>query len=548
MAEVAEETRLEVSDESNIMNYYGLKSNPLDLEEPFYFYTPHLTKSLKLFNYLTSFSNKIIVMTAPVGTGKAAFAEEFEKNQSDKKIVCKIKALRFDTPSQLLHELAEQLELNVKDNIGQVNLIKALKVYAQKVADEERVVIVIIEEAHVLADLVIEALFQLVTNEPDGRGGIKLILSAEPCVDNIDFVEAVEQLSAKASGNRDLFFYSLHPFTLEECKHYLQACFDRQGDLDKIPFSEEDYSHIHQASDGLPQKINLEAIRVMEQGLNRLIVEKKEGPRWMLASAVAICIGVGVLVTAYLWDSKPKARVSVPAVQDNQEPKPGRVTGTIERESVVTFTSADSVNETANLQPVSGEVSSITSSQPIESNSKSAMPELQVESVDPQDRVTIDLDLNVTLPENEPQKIIDDSVNTASSTQDEVVAILVPPVIEPAPDLKEEVKSGLSGYTDHERAIMSFRASDYTMQMLGSRTLESATRFMESFPSVKQFRYFETVNKGEPWFVVIFGRYQTRAQALAAVEQLPAGLQKQKPWVRRVSGIQKSIKVRDGSG
>ena len=557
MAEIPEESKLEISDEPNIINYYGLKSNPLDLEVPFYFFTSHLTKSLKLFNYLTSFSSKIIITTAPEGAGKTTFIEQFEKNQSDKKIVCKIKALKFDTPSQLLHELADELDLNVDDNIDQINLIEALQAYAKKVADKECVVIVIIEEAHVLSDSVIEALFLLVKNEPDDRGGIKLILSAVPQIDNIDFVETVERLSAKTNGKRDLFFYSLYPFTLEQCKHYLQTCFDRQGDLDKIPFSEEDYAHIHQASAGLPQKINSEAIKVMEQGLNRLIVEKKEGPRWLLASAVAICVVAGVLVTVYLWDSKP-APVAVQTVELNDKPKPDGMLGPIQRESVVTVTSAEGINEADNLKSVAmmpiNDNSSITSP-PAESELIPAAPDLQIESVEPQDPVAIELDLQVNLPENQPQKINDDSEITASFTQTkDVVANLLPPApeaqlaIEQAHDLKEESNKGLSAYTDHEQAIMGFSATDYTMQMLGSRTREGVIRFMEKFPSVKQFRVFETVNKGEPWFVVIFGRYQTRAEALAAVEDLPTGLQKQKPWVRRLSGIQKSIKVRAGSG
>jgi septal ring-binding cell division protein DamX len=53
------------------------------------------------------------------------------------------------------------------------------------------------------------------------------------------------------------------------------------------------------------------------------------------------------------------------------------------------------------------------------------------------------------------------------------------------------------------------------------------------------------VNAGKPWYVAVYGRYNSRAEAQQAIGNLPTQLLvKQKPWVRSFDNIQTAIKAR----
>ncbi|MGB2065286.1 MAG: SPOR domain-containing protein, partial [Marinomonas gallaica] len=56
------------------------------------------------------------------------------------------------------------------------------------------------------------------------------------------------------------------------------------------------------------------------------------------------------------------------------------------------------------------------------------------------------------------------------------------------------------------------------------------------------FSYFESLHNGRAWFVVVYGEYRNRSEAIAAVENLPNGLRSLNPWARSVRGIQQDIR------
>ncbi len=563
-----QESNYEFPPEPNFINYYGLNANPLESEVSFYFLTPLLKKSLQLFNYLTSYSHKIIVTTAPRGSGKTAFLEQFVKNQSDEKIVCKIKAINFETPLRLLHEVAEQLDLKVKDDIGPSNLISAIQAFAAKVSDEERTVIIIIDEAQVLSDSVLEAVYRLVQHEPVSKRTIKLILSGEELPGGKNLVDTMKRISAENKGEDDLFFHILPAFSLDECKQYLQACFDLQGDLDKIPFSEEDYTRVHRASRGLPQKIREQAIEVMQEGVNRLM-DEKEGPRWLLASAVAISLVAGVVITAYLWDDRLSANVAQ-VEPTNKDTQSSAFSGTINRDSATDEAVYKPENHQAIMQPTSPvPVAEENISRPMPSDRQAKPAPTVIEPEPPSEmgpitgaeNAPIEVSTGVagpspasSLAETDIQAAVAEKKETSVHEQAENARAQVVAKVfdQPAPAEKKpegQVKNNQVPpvYTHHEQVILDSKPSNYTMQMLGSNEQARILRFIKSFPDQSQFRHFETINNDQPWYVLVYGQYPTYDQAVAAVDNLPKELKNQKPWVRRISGIQEAIKLRSGN-
>jgi septal ring-binding cell division protein DamX len=60
----------------------------------------------------------------------------------------------------------------------------------------------------------------------------------------------------------------------------------------------------------------------------------------------------------------------------------------------------------------------------------------------------------------------------------------------------------------------------YTLQVLGARNEEAVRQFIATQKDRNQFRYLQVTEGGQPWFVVVYGSFDSRDQALAAGDAL----------------------------
>jgi septal ring-binding cell division protein DamX len=60
----------------------------------------------------------------------------------------------------------------------------------------------------------------------------------------------------------------------------------------------------------------------------------------------------------------------------------------------------------------------------------------------------------------------------------------------------------------------------YTLQVLGARSEDAVRQFIATQKDRTQFRYLQVLEAGQPWFVVVYGSFDTREQALAAADTL----------------------------
>nr|VFJ87990.1 MAG: Cell division protein DamX, binds to the septal ring, contains C-terminal SPOR domain [Candidatus Kentron sp. H]VFJ89964.1 MAG: Cell division protein DamX, binds to the septal ring, contains C-terminal SPOR domain [Candidatus Kentron sp. H]VFJ96340.1 MAG: Cell division protein DamX, binds to the septal ring, contains C-terminal SPOR domain [Candidatus Kentron sp. H] len=77
----------------------------------------------------------------------------------------------------------------------------------------------------------------------------------------------------------------------------------------------------------------------------------------------------------------------------------------------------------------------------------------------------------------------------------------------------------------------------YTIQLIGLSTKERMMDFIEKHRLDSRAAWFETVNRGKEWFVVVYGIYTTREAARAGIRTLPRTLRKNKPWAVTVDSI-----------
>jgi septal ring-binding cell division protein DamX/type II secretory pathway predicted ATPase ExeA len=86
-------------------------------------------------------------------------------------------------------------------------------------------------------------------------------------------------------------------------------------------------------------------------------------------------------------------------------------------------------------------------------------------------------------------------------------------------------------------------AKSYSLQLLGSRSEKSVIRFIEANRlEPAQTAYYRGSFKDSQWFVLLYGLYPSREQALKARDRLPAAIRKAKPWPRSLESVHSAIR------
>ena len=98
-----------------------------------------------------------------------------------------------------------------------------------------------------------------------------------------------------------------------------------------------------------------------------------------------------------------------------------------------------------------------------------------------------------------------------------------------------------SSLSAQRERIMSFAATQYTVQLLGASSRSNVEAFVQR-NSTSPLYWFETQNQGRPWYVVIHGNYPSSAAAQSAASGLSGELGRLQPWVRSIGAVQNDIR------
>lgn len=115
-----------------------------------------------------------------------------------------------------------------------------------------------------------------------------------------------------------------------------------------------------------------------------------------------------------------------------------------------------------------------------------------------------------------------------------------------AEDATEAAESGTgtetaSGAIEDSRDInwlLEQEPNDYVLQLIGANEVQTIDAYLKSIPGLagKVIR-FTTTNNDKPWHVVVYGLFDNRQQAVAAIETLPELARATAPWPRPVKSI-----------
>jgi len=84
----------------------------------------------------------------------------------------------------------------------------------------------------------------------------------------------------------------------------------------------------------------------------------------------------------------------------------------------------------------------------------------------------------------------------------------------------------------------------YSLQILGVSDEAAMQRFIRRSGVKNGLMYFQSVRNDRPWYSLLYGLYDNRQLAAAAIERLPKALRKPGIWPRALKAVQQEIRER----
>lgn len=509
----------DLSTTEDFLDHYQLQHDPFAARTPgFRFFTPKRKPVLAQLHHMAHFSEQVQVVVGPQGAGKTLLRQALVASCNKDNVQCIVTSGQEAADASTLARFICQA-LNVADT-------KALLERAEQLHLTGMQLYLVVDDAHCLDGEAVQLLADL--SQSGGRAAPRVFLFADKSV--AELLEAVEMPADRVW----LQLIDLAPFTLEETRDYLGQRLEAAGQGIEL-LDDEQIQHIHQQSGGWPGGINQVARQAMVEALEPAgPVERKKAAALPLRSLVAVVlVGIGVAIAWMMGGDDPEPTRTVLSLPDQ--------VATVD----VTDTPAGGAvlqmpNDAANvLERIAEE----PDTEPLGTSAGSGAPAVDVGASAREPAIidsgssTNQLPEPIALPE--PVPVEAPPVVAAPESEPKPQAVAPTPAAVAAPAAASPASTGAY----HQAGWYRQRAaSEYALQLLGSRSRQAAVDFIGAQSGVADLGYFETLHEGKPWFVVTQGAYAGRSQAQQGAAQLPASLRKLNPWPRSIGSIQQSLR------
>lgn len=495
---------------------------------------------------LSLYSNAMIAVTGPIGSGKTTLATNFRDRFAEEAVCIKITATLFMNQNQFLEPLQGALPIGASLDIEAA--VSQICHYAAELDLEARSLILIIDDAHELSAEVLELLTQLLERSVDSS--IHALLFGESQLDNL------LQSTLTAEQQERLAVFPLEGFASDETQEYIRFKLVTAGYRKDLPIAGGAIGAIHNASLGMPGSINSQIADALNMAAPivdpRSSFESEEfgpmfsgerieqadefddydrdedhrdesdrgeiqpfqlanvQPRYWAAAAMLVVLLTGTLL---FWDASPTEIESVPI--------PVAVAPTAVQPAAIE----------PELDQLAGTVIGVEDVPPIEV--EPAITNLAASTEDS----TIEVPVEVAAGE-----IDQAAVQESGEDKTQEIAVAEAPKTAPAPTPIETPV--LAEPSSFEERLLQAAPENFAVQLLASHSEANIRDFVAQLEGAG---YFETRYQDKPWFVAVLAAFDNRSQATDAIAALPQKLRSNQPWIRSVAGIQTDIRKVMGS-
>ncbi|HKM16551.1 MAG TPA: AAA family ATPase [Marinospirillum sp.] len=479
-------------------------------------------KHLDLLLHLSRYSNLLLTVTGQQGSGKTHLKNRMLQQLDSGVVVSLLDAKTATSAAQLLPKLSQSLNIEIPAKADFEFYLTEIRHLSNQLSEEGGSCLIVIDNAENLEQDALDLILELATTISDSQRphlalfGRQALFTKLHHKDNLARFESV--------GHH----LPLEGFNESEARSYLEHRCASVG-INSLPLNEQQFANVYKASKGLPGLLNLALVNQLRQGENNPVTPN---------------------------DEKPAKKIKSPAKPTTAKAKPNKTTKKANEQRklplwllfagagvlallVVGFLYKDQFlsNSTPN------ESLANDSKDPL--HSKNTLPTLPIKPLVETDPLIIEEAFT-------PETVIVDEQPTIPAT--EILLDLpddtpnsIKPSIAPTPATPKVIAkpaAWVDAGSRREATLMAKPANHYSLQMMGTQDEAAVKSYIQAQAAPANFSYFEGRYKDKPWYVVVYGDYTDRDQALAAIQSLPEALQKQRPWAKSFQSVQTDIRSR----
>lgn len=489
----------------NYWHHYHYSHDPFTTNlENLFFIPPTWEEYLDVMPQFARYCNSLLLITGISGVGKSTLAKLFIKQHLFNYELIYIKATDCPGTKYLLKLLHEKFNTPYDEN-SILPISEQLTIQIDFLQQNKVPRLLIINEAEQLPLDIRQACLQIVQQQSALATCLPVILIGDKQL-TIQF----NALLTPKTARECLHTIEISPLTFEQTKDYLSwACEQAGGKPGALPFTTEEVENIFQNSQGIFVKINTVARRLLatkhsaNSGWKRFLRGKL---LWWGSTIIVIAL----LLYVYKYISQPtelaknftkpialRQQVKAESKITNKQHKIGNMllnveNKTKEQKSGKSLAQQKAVPATSNIKPQA----KINKQPPIQHN-KSKFQAIK----------------NTT----NPKKISHHNKSTLfNRVMRDKLAI-------------------------QSKRVLTINPHNYTLQLLATNDLYAAQHFILQHSIQTTAMLVQTQQQGKRWYVVIYGIFPDKKQALQATKDLTPKLKSSQFWIRSYKSLHQSM-------
>lgn len=241
------------------LEHYGLTEAPFRItpHTDFFFSGANRGATLEALLYAITHDEGIVKISGEVGSGKTMLCRVLMERLPDTVVI-----IYLANPSlsrdDILYALADELGITVPEHSRSGAVMRALQETLVKLHAEGRQVVVLIDEAHAMPMETLEEIRLLSNLETNRHKLLQLVLFGQPELNATLVRDDMRQLRERITHN-----FSLEPLALEDIEKYLDFRMRAAGYKGPNVFAPAAIKLIAQASLGLTRRINILADKAL---------------------------------------------------------------------------------------------------------------------------------------------------------------------------------------------------------------------------------------------------------------------------------------------
>jgi len=232
---------------------YGLRYKPFGIapDPHFLFLTGQHREAATGLIYAILKHRGLMTITGEAGTGKTTILRAVLKAIGTSSVQVAYVAVPTLNPAEFLEFVLLQFRLLNAARANKAERLLAFERFLLKASEENRTVVLIIDEAHKLSKELLEEV-RLLTNYNTRHGGlIQIVLAGQTELD-----ELLRQGDMAQLKQRIAYRFTLRPLGREEVREYIAYRWSRAGGGSQVPFEESALEVVARYSSGIPRLIN----------------------------------------------------------------------------------------------------------------------------------------------------------------------------------------------------------------------------------------------------------------------------------------------------